>query len=78
MMFKKIIKNLKNFFLKKENKISVDFDKATLELRKSDKYYISFRILNRWGFYFQGINCLLFSIETLLKISLYPKHKRLY
>jgi len=46
----------------------VDFDKCTLELRKADKYYISFRILNRWGFYFQGLNCLLFSLETFLKL----------
>ena len=41
-----IIKMIKKYF-KEENKLSVDMDKATLELRKADKYYISFRILNR-------------------------------
>ena len=54
--------------MKTEVKHIVDFDKVTLELRKADKYYISFRILNRWGFYFQGLNCLLFSLETFFKL----------
>jgi len=35
---------------------------------KSGKYYISFRILNRCGFYFQAINCLLFSLESFFKL----------
>ncbi len=50
------------------DKIAVDFDNAIVELRKADKYYISFRILNRYGFYFQGLNCLLFSLETFFKL----------
>ena len=53
---------------KKEKNFVVDFHKSTLELRKADKYYISFRILNRWSFYFQGLNCLLFSLETFFKL----------
>lgn len=50
------------------NKQTADFEKCTTELRKADKYYISFRILNRWGYYFQGLNCLLFSLETFFKL----------
>jgi hypothetical protein len=68
-MLNRIINYIRYLFtLKKEEKYIIDFDKATLELRKADKYYISFRILNRWGYYFQGLNCLLFSLETFLKL----------
>ena len=71
-------KCINNFSIKKkETKYLIDIDKATLELEKADKYYISFRILNRWGYYFQGLNHLLFSIETFLKL-LYILNKNNY
>lgn len=53
---------------KNEKIQKINFDTATLLLRKADKYYISFRILNRWGYYFQGLNCLLFSLESFFKL----------
>ena len=47
--------------------------KVTVELcdnliDKADKYYISFRILNRCGFFLQSINSLVFSFETFFKL----------
>ena len=35
---------------------------------KADKYYISFRILNRCGFFVQSVNSLVFSFETFFKL----------
>ncbi|MBS3125975.1 hypothetical protein J4453_00840 [Candidatus Woesearchaeota archaeon] len=49
-------------------------EKVTFELcdkliDKADKYYISFRILNRCGFFLQSVNSLVFSFETFLKLG---------
>ncbi len=67
-IIKKLILKSKNLITFRKNKRLVDLDKCFQELEKADKYYISFRILNRWGFYFQGLNCLLFSLETFFKL----------
>lgn len=57
--------------MKEKNSIvehKVDFELCNNLITKADKYYISFRILNRCGFYFQGVTCLLFSLEIFFKI----------
>ena len=46
----------------------VTFDLCDNLIDKADKYYISFRILNRCGFFLQSINSLVFSFETFFKL----------
>ncbi|MFT4244235.1 MAG: hypothetical protein ACMXYB_02140 [Candidatus Woesearchaeota archaeon] len=45
-----------------------DFDMFSKAIRQADKEYLSFRLLNSFGLYFQGIEHLLISIERYLKI----------
>src|SRR3989338_9480131 len=47
----------------------VTFDLCDNLMDKADKYYISFRILNRCGFFLQSVNSLVFSFETFLKLG---------
>ena len=61
-----------------EEKIeNVTFELCDNLINKADKYYISFRIVNHCGFYFQAINSLLFSLESFFKL-LYLLEKDTY
>lgn len=52
-----------------------NFENLHADINKAVKYYISFRILNRCSLHLQSMKCLLFSIETYLKLSDTIKNK---
>lgn len=72
-IYKKFIslKNIFKFFKKRkdQSKKEVNFENCDHFMRRGDNYYISFRILNRCGYYFQSIICLLLALEMYLKLA---------